>query len=77
VLLKAKSVDPKTHSPPSLNAKPREYTVPQSILLFTHTCGQGDASQKYSKLQLEKSETEDKIIDPTLISFHNAKQKDN
>lgn len=38
-------------------------------------------SQKYSKLQWEKSKTEDKIkdktIDPAQISLHNVKQKGN
>lgn len=49
----------------------------QSRFLFTHTCGQDGTSQKHSKLQLEKSETGDKIIDPALISLHCVKQKGN
>lgn len=53
------------------------YTALQSTFSFTHTCGQDDASQKYSKLQLEKSETEDKLIDPALIYLYKVKQKGN
>ena len=53
------------------------YTALLSRFLFTHTCGQDGASQKCSKPQLEKSETEDKIIDPplVLIYLHRVKQK--
>lgn len=51
------------------------------ILCYLHTCGQDGASQKYSKLQWEKSKTEDKIkdrtIDPALISLHSMTQKGN
>lgn len=50
------------------------YRVLRFSLFLKHTCGQDGVSRKYSKLQLEKSETEDKIIDPPLIFLY-VKQK--
>ena len=53
------------------------YSTGVKIFCYSHTCGQDGVSQKYSRLQLEKSETEDKIIDSALISLHSVKQKGN
>ena len=61
----------------ALNANLRECIVLQPCSqdnLFTHTCGQDGASQKYSKPQLKKSETENKITDPALIYTESSKK---
>ena len=61
----------------ALNANLREWIVLQPCsqdILFTQTCGQDGASQKYSKPQLEKSETENKITDPALIYTESSKK---